>query len=196
MRLTVQPRPVDLVDVFGAGWPRREPSARGHDLQPADWSVVAGSRRQRGGDPLAGQRVFLHVVCRELSQPRLLLGRGGRVDARVVRRAELRRQTRAVPAGSLAGARGIPGGRQAHDRAVFVGGPAGPAVPQEAGPALSSPPKQHEPSNRPGTNHLKPTGTSRTRRPSVSTTRSIRALLTSVLPTAAWAGQCGRCVSR
>jgi hypothetical protein len=63
-------------------------------------------------------------------------------------------------------------------------------------PALSSPPKQHEPSKRPGTNHLKPTGTSLSRRPSFATTRSIMLLLTTVLPTAELAGQAGRCVSR
>jgi hypothetical protein len=33
-------------------------------------------------------------------------------------------------------------------------------------PALSSPPKATEPSISPGTNHLKPTGTSHRRRPS------------------------------
>src|SRR5207302_8988610 len=53
-----------------------------------------------------------------------------------------------------------------------------------------------EPSKRPGTNHLKPTGTSFSRRPSFSTTRSIMLLLTTVLPTAACAGQRGRCESR
>ena len=35
-----------------------------------------------------------------------------------------------------------------------------PSRRRKLAPALSSPPKQHEPSNRPGTNHLKPTGTS------------------------------------
>src|SRR5215469_5748282 len=50
-------------------------------------------------------------------------------------------------------------------------------------PALSSPPKQNEPSNSPGTNHLKPTGTSENFRPSLFTTRSISPLLTSVFPT-------------
>jgi len=52
-------------------------------------------------------------------------------------------------------------------------------------PALSSPPNATEPSSSPGTNHLKPTGTSSRRRPSPATTRSIIDELTSVLPTAA-----------
>src|SRR5438552_7239970 len=67
-----------------------------------------------------------------------------------------------------------------------------PSRRRKLAPALSSPPKQHEPSNRPGANHLNPTGTSDNRRPSLCTTRSIMLLLTKVLPTAAWAGQSGR----
>ena len=51
-------------------------------------------------------------------------------------------------------------------------------------PALSSPPKPSEPSIRPSTNHLKPTGTSTSRRPSFAATRSMIALETMVLPTA------------
>src|SRR4029434_10665431 len=53
-----------------------------------------------------------------------------------------------------------------------------PSWRRKLAPALSSPPKQYEPSNRPGTNHLKPTGTSESRRPSFLTTRSMRLLLT------------------
>ena len=59
-----------------------------------------------------------------------------------------------------------------------------PSRRRKLAPALSSPPKQHEPSNRPGTNHLKPTGTSLSLRPSFLTTRSIMLLLTRVFPTA------------
>src|SRR5262245_10823719 len=61
MRLTLEALRVDLVDVFGAGWPRREPSARGHDLQTADSGVVARSSRQLGGDWLAREHPFLDV---------------------------------------------------------------------------------------------------------------------------------------
>ena len=60
-------------------------------------------------------------------------------------------------------------------------------------PALSSPPKATEPSSRPGTNHLNPTGTSSSARPRPAVTRSIIDELTSVLPTAAVAGQPARC---
>src|SRR5262252_4364312 len=48
-----------------------------------------------------------------------------------------------------------------------------PSWRRKLAPALSSPPKQNEPSTSPGTNHLKPTGTSDNRRPSLLTTRSI-----------------------
>ena len=50
-------------------------------------------------------------------------------------------------------------------------------------PADSSPPNPIEPSISPGTNHLNPTGTSTSRRPSCATTRSIIDDDTRVLPT-------------
>ena len=51
-------------------------------------------------------------------------------------------------------------------------------------PALSSPAKPSHPACRPSTNHLKPTGTSYSRRPAFAATRSIMLLLTTVFPTA------------
>ena len=63
-------------------------------------------------------------------------------------------------------------------------------------PALSSPPNATVPSMSPGTNHLKPTGTSHSRRACAATTRSIIDELTTVLPMAALAGHCGRWASR
>ena len=67
-----------------------------------------------------------------------------------------------------------------------------PSRHKKLAPALSSPPKQQVPSKSPGANHLKPTGTSESVRPRRFTTRSIMALLTSVLPTTASRGQSGR----
>ncbi len=61
-------------------------------------------------------------------------------------------------------------------------------------PALSSPPNPTDPSTSPGTNHLNPTGTSHSRRPSEVATRSIMVLETSVLPIAASGAQPSRCV--
>ncbi len=63
-------------------------------------------------------------------------------------------------------------------------------------PALSSPPKPSEPSSNPLTNHLKPTGTSTSFRFSVAATRSMRLLLTKVLPIPASAFQLGRLAKR
>ena len=58
-------------------------------------------------------------------------------------------------------------------------------------PALSSPPKPSEPSSKPFTNHLKPTGTSTSRLPRAPATRSMMLLDTSVLPTPASAPPTG-----
>ena len=63
-------------------------------------------------------------------------------------------------------------------------------------PALSSPPKPSAPSSSPSTNHLNPTGTSTSVRPSFAATRSIMLLDTTVLPTAAFARQPGRLAKR
>ncbi|MNT58616.1 hypothetical protein D3C72_1960630 [compost metagenome] len=67
-----------------------------------------------------------------------------------------------------------------------------PSLRRNEAPALSSPPNPREPSNSPSANHLKPTGTSYRRRPRRLATRSIKPLLTTVLPTAASARHCGR----
>ena len=89
------------------------------------------------------------------------------------------------------------GGEQVHDRAVLVGGPGAAVHLQEAGAGAFFAAEAHGAVRTgPRANHLKPTGTSASRRPSFCTTRSIMLLLTSVLPTAACVGQSGRCVSR
>ena len=69
-----------------------------------------------------------------------------------------------------------------------------PSFLRKLAPADSSPPKATDPSMSPGTNHLKPTGTSHRRRPSDVATRSIMVLETSVFPIAASALQPGRWV--
>ena len=52
--------------------------------------------------------------------------------------------------------------------------------------------ERQAPESSASTNHLNPTGTSSTPRPRSAATRSIIELETSVLPTPAAAGQCGR----
>ena len=67
-----------------------------------------------------------------------------------------------------------------------------PSRRRKLAPALSSPPKPSEPSNSPSANHLKPTGTSNSLRPSRWRRGRSSLLLTTVLPTAAFALHCGR----
>src|SRR6266478_8206089 len=50
--------PIDLVDVFGAGRPRRKPSAPGDDLDAAERLTVSGCRGENGSHRLAGK--FCH----------------------------------------------------------------------------------------------------------------------------------------
>ena len=60
-------------------------------------------------------------------------------------------------------------GQETQDEPVLVRGPDRAVQALEQAPALSFPPKSKEPSLRPSTNHLKPTGTSTRRRPSCAT---------------------------
>ena len=71
-----------------------------------------------------------------------------------------------------------------------------PSSARNDAPADSSPPKATSPVRSPGTNHLKPTGTSISVRPRSSATRLIMDDETSVLPIAASARQPGRCAYR
>ena len=67
-----------------------------------------------------------------------------------------------------------------------------PSIRRNDAPADSSPPKPNDPSIRPGTNHLNPTGTSTIGLPMPAATRSIIEEDTSVLPIRAESGQPGR----
>ena len=71
-----------------------------------------------------------------------------------------------------------------------------PSLRKNDAPADSSPPKPMVPSISPGTNHLKPTGTSTSSRPSDATTRSIMEDDTRVLPTAVPSAQPSRWLNR
>src|SRR5262244_2977100 len=133
MRRALEALRIDLIDVLRTRRPGREPPATRHDLQAVDRRVVARRAGQLGGDRLAGEGVFLDRGRRQLLESRLLLGRGGRVDARVVRRAELRHDLFEVLAGILAGARRDLGREEIHDRAVLVGRPYRTVAAQEAG---------------------------------------------------------------
>ena len=71
-----------------------------------------------------------------------------------------------------------------------------PSLRRKEAPALSSPPKPTEPSTSPGTNHLKPTGTSQSTRPKPSATKLIMELDTRVLPMRASCRQPGRLANK
>ena len=114
--------------------PGREPAASGHDLQAADRGAIARGADQLGDDRIAGDRRRVDGLRRQFRQPGLLLRRRRRVDARVVRRAELRRELTVVLARILARTRGDLGGEEIHDQTVFVGGPDGAVVTEEARP--------------------------------------------------------------
>ena len=71
-----------------------------------------------------------------------------------------------------------------------------PFLRRKVAPADSSPTKPREPSMRPGTNHLKPTGTSSMGRLRPSATRSIMEEETRVFPMPTPVDQSGRWVKR
>src|SRR6516162_6020627 len=134
VRLVLEALRVDLVDVLRTRRARGEPAAAGYDLQAADRRVVARGASQLSRDRLAGKLRFADGLGRELFEPRLLLGCGRRIDARVVRRAQLRGQRTVVLARVLPGARRDLRGQEGHDRAVLVGGPYRAVSSEEAGP--------------------------------------------------------------
>ncbi len=53
MGLTLETLGVDLINVLGTGGSRRKPTVLRHNLQAADWGIVARSFGQLGGDWLA-----------------------------------------------------------------------------------------------------------------------------------------------
>src|SRR5438067_2773288 len=106
---------INLVHGLCAGGTRREPAAGAHDLEAADRSVVARSAGQLVGDRLARQVVLLDRRFRQFSQPRLLLGSGRHVDARIKRDAELCRDLVEMLGRILAGASGHLGRQKIHD---------------------------------------------------------------------------------
>ena len=182
---------IELVDIFGAGGAGGEPAACRWRLLGRRWARCCRGVGELGGDLLAGHFGGGDVFGREFVEHLLLLGRGGGVDAGVVGRAELAVEFLVVLAGIFAGAAVISAASRPRMRPSLSVVQTVPSRRRKLAPALSSPPKQQEPSKRPGANHLKPTGTSQSLRPRLPTTRSMRLLLTRVLPTAAESGQWG-----
>ena len=53
---------VDLVDVFGTGWTRREPAILGHDLEAADGLIVPRCMAEHAENRLTGQFGGFHLI--------------------------------------------------------------------------------------------------------------------------------------
>ena len=83
---------VKLVDFFGAGRTRREPTLRGDDLQAADGRAVARRGREHRLNRVTGKLGGFNIFRRKLEENRLLFRRGRCIDALVDRRAELARK--------------------------------------------------------------------------------------------------------
>src|SRR5215813_14133864 len=133
MRLAFEAFRVDLVDALGARGTRREPPARGDDLEAVDRRAVSARLRQLGGDRLAGKRLFADHLRRQRLQPRLLFRRSLCVDAGVVRRPELRLERAVVLARVPARGRSDLRRQKIQDHAVLVGRPDGAVPAEEAG---------------------------------------------------------------
>src|SRR5262245_26140402 len=82
---------VEFHHVLGAGGARREPAAQGDDLEPADGRAVAGSVRQLLKYRLTSQMRRGHALGGQFFQGVLLRRSGRRIDARVVRGAQMSR---------------------------------------------------------------------------------------------------------
>ena len=157
---------VDLVDVLGARRPRGEPAVRGDHLDAADRRVVA--RRARRARARSSRR----PARRRVPAPATASRSRAFCSASPARR---RGRTRGSPNSRVSSRYSSPGSRPV--RAVISAASSAGTMPslsvvhtvpsrrRNDAPALSSPPKPSEPSSRPSTNHLKPTGTSYSRRP-------------------------------
>src|SRR5438128_1281722 len=90
MRLIDEAFGVQLVDILGAGRPRRKPATRGLDLEPTNRRTVARRRRGKILDALSGKLRRRNIARRKLRENALLFGRRWRIDAFVHGRAEIR----------------------------------------------------------------------------------------------------------
>jgi hypothetical protein len=169
-----------------------KPAALRDHLDPADRLVIARRAVEHHLDGLAGQlgRIeLLHLQCR---QPLLLLGGGARVDAVGHRVPGRIGQFRMQPGRVAAGPRGHLGREERRHDAVLVGGQVRPVAAQErcAGALLAGEAERaleqavDEPLE--AGRHLEQ------RAPRRCATRSMRRVLTTVLPTAALGLHCGR----
>src|SRR5262245_49397454 len=132
MLLTAEALGVDLVNVFGAAGPCREPAVGGGNLEAAQRSVVARGPRELGGDWFAGQLRSLNICGRKFAEPGLLLRRRWRIEPDVAGRTEFCGQLAIMFARILVRTGGDFGRQQVHDGTVLVRRPGLAIQPQKA----------------------------------------------------------------
>ncbi len=159
---------IDFVNLFGARRPRGEPSVLGDNFQPSDRGAVSGRIGERRNDFLAREVLGGDLISGD-SLPRIFFcsAVAGASMRSYTGRAEFPRQIAdsaapgSWPVYAVISAASKPGTMPSLSVVHTE-----PSRRRNDAPALSSPPNPIEPSMRPSTNHLKPTGTSTRRRPS------------------------------
>src|SRR5215510_15682110 len=106
MALILEALRVNLINVLRVRGSGREPAIVGHNLEATDRCAVTWRTSQFTSDRLASEPGSRHRLRREFFQPGLLLRCRWRIDACVVRCAELGLQFVVVLARVLARARG------------------------------------------------------------------------------------------
>src|ERR1700678_1413716 len=114
---------VDLIDLFGAGWARREPTTLSNYLDSANCLTIPGRVGENALDLLPSQSGALDAFFAHLRQHGLLLGGGGGIRPVVQRVTKLLRELVVNVSWILMPGRGDLDRQQGGDDAVLIGGP-------------------------------------------------------------------------
>src|SRR5439155_20630887 len=114
---------VDLVDVFGARWPRGKPSRLGFDLDAAEGLIVTRRTGPNRTYRFAGKLPHIELLRPERLQRALLFRRRRHIDSLVIGHTEFGREGGKQLAWVAAGSAEDFGGEQPHHHAVLVGRP-------------------------------------------------------------------------
>src|SRR5262249_35581434 len=124
---------VDLVDLFGAGGPRGEPSLIACNLDPADGRIIARRIGERRVDWITGELARAEFSRRQLLEDVLLRGIGRRINAFIEEFTGVLDQGCVDLAGITARLRRHLGGQQPQDYPILVRGPDRSVAAQEGG---------------------------------------------------------------
>src|ERR1700733_2777648 len=124
---------VDLVDLFGAGWTRREPTTLSNYLDSANCLAIPGRVGENRLNLLPSQSGALDAFLAHLRQHGLLLGGCGGIRPVVQRVTKLLRELVVNVSWILIHGGGDLDCQQGGDDAVLVGGPHSPITAQERG---------------------------------------------------------------